>query len=382
MIFAGSAAILPRPSNIGRLYCGDVQGNLSNRTPVLSIHASGPRLCLVCQVYQFLEICQEVGVYIPEIIAYYATSILMTGDNCEKQAATHMDDEYLENHIKHISDRDLFSSLKLSSPELAAVERAARAEDPDRFGEAWAGYLRNRLAREAPAGESLIRGDLDPDQPVLEADLIVARDIKCWSGTQIKYQGEVDFSRNLKGSSNYGFHYFGWIAPLKWAYESTGDERYARAFVEIFTQWYRQRDLVKGDFPVDVIWYELGCQRARAFRDLCFSMIEAQACRESEFHVLFLKTMLGHGRWLHRHETAYTPGNWQVCGLQTLIAIGLSFPEFRESIQWVRRGLRWLLEHTRRDVYPDGCHRERAFIYHQNVLNQFWDGYAYLEQAR
>ena len=90
-----------------------------------------------------------------------------------------MDDDYLENHIKHITDRDLFSSLKLVHPELAAVRRAARAEDSDRFGEAWAGYLRDRLGQEVVAGANPVRGDLDPDQSVREADLVVARDIKC-----------------------------------------------------------------------------------------------------------------------------------------------------------------------------------------------------------
>ena len=293
-----------------------------------------------------------------------------------------MGDRYLETRIKHIADEDLFASLKLRGKGLTEVRGAAASGEAVAFGEAWHAYLKRQLGRRRVSGYSPPRGDLDVDRIVAEADCVVARDIKCWGGVRIQYDGEVDFSRNLEGSSNYGFHYFGWITPLKFAYEMTGDEVYARTFVEIFKQWYRQRDLVKGDNPdFDVIWYELGCNRARTFRDLYFSMINAAALKDPEFHVLMLKTMLGHCRWLFRHQTRYAWGNWQIFGAQALVGIGLSFPEFSESYRWARRGLKWILAHTRRDVYADGCHKERAPSYHIGVVNSFWDVRTVLSEA-
>lgn len=303
-------------------------------------------------------------------------------------------DAYLETRIKHISDEDLFASLKGSLPALKEMHALARQGDEKGAYNAWHRYLKARLAREDRSGW----GDADkkaagkeadmvttsrtpgavPDAARIreEADLVVARDIKCWGGVRIQYEGEVDFSRNLGGSSNYGFHYFGWIAPLKTAYLLTGEEKYARTFVEIFMQWYRQRDQVVGDIKsLDVVWYELGCMRARVFRDLYFAFIGAPAADNPEYHQMMLKTILGHGRWLYRHQEAYRAGNWQVFGAQTLCAIGQSFPEFRESGQWLRRGMKWILAHTRRDVYADGCHKERAPHYHLGVVNSFWDVY-------
>jgi hypothetical protein len=295
-----------------------------------------------------------------------------------------MDNAYLEKRIKHIEDEDLFASLKVGLPALNSVRKAFEQDGPDAGSVRWAKVLAQRLKRSGtPAGAKITREDFSSDRIIEEADLVVARDIKCWGGVRIKYKGEIDFSKNLGGSSNYGFHYCGWLSPLNAAYDLTGDEKYARAFVEIFTQWYNQRDLVVGDRDsLDVIWYELGCNRARVFKSHYFSMLNSMALQNPEFHLIMLKTILGHGRWLYQHQTEYRSGNWQVFGAQTLTGIGLSFPEFKDSGRWVRRGLKWILEHTRRDVVGDGCHKERAPHYHLGVVNSFWDVYTSLVGVR
>ncbi|MDA0746383.1 MAG: alginate lyase family protein [bacterium] len=287
-----------------------------------------------------------------------------------------MDRKFLEKRIKHITDEDLFSALKLGLPGLKQVRKAVLEGDYDTALSAWHAYMKKRLARNSAVGEANRREDQNRVNVIEEADLVVARDIKCWGGIRIQYDGEIDFSRNLGGSSNYGFHYFGWMSPLAAAYRLTGEEKYAQAFVEIFMQWYRQRDLVVSDLNrLDVIWYELGTNRARVFRDHYFATIRSEAAHNSEFQRMFMKTMLGHARWLYQHETAYQPGNWQVFGTQTLTGLGISFPEFRKAGMWTRRGLKWILEHTRRDVYEDGCHKERAPHYHLGVIHSFWDVY-------
>lgn len=289
-------------------------------------------------------------------------------------------DPYLETRIKHISDKDLFAALKTSDPKLRDVHTAAKQSDWTTAYTAWHTYIKDRLAKQNSdlRGEGT-RGDLDEKHIIAEADLVVKRDIKCWGGIRIQYDGEIDFSRNLGGSSNYGFHYFGWITPLKNAYQLTGKEIYAKTFVDIFMQWYRQRDLVISDInKLDVIWYELGCNRSRVFRDLYFTTINSKAAQNPEYHQMMLKTILGHGRWLYRHQQAYRPGNWQVFGAQTLCVIGQSFPEYTEATRWLKRGIKWILAHTQRDVYADGCHKERAPHYHLGVVNSFYDVYRVL----
>lgn len=284
--------------------------------------------------------------------------------------AVPVDAASLETRVKHITDGDLLSALRLDVPELDAVRAAAGSADT--IGEALRDYVLAFRGRRslpwavAPEGAAA-------DEARREADLIVRRDIKCWCGVRIRYRGEVDFSRNLPGSSNYGFHYFGWIVPLAGAWRATGDERYARAFVEIFSQWYRQRDLVRGDFPrFDVIWYELGTgARMPVFTDLYFATLDSQAARGPGYHQDLWKTALGHGRWLHEHETAFQPGNFQITASRALLLIGLAFPELREARRWVLRGAKYLLAHVARDVYADGCHKERAPHYHLGVARNF-----------
>jgi hypothetical protein len=280
-----------------------------------------------------------------------------------------VDKAALETRVKHIADRDLFAALRLDGPELAEVRAASRGEDPLAPWQAWREYLLAHRGRRTLAEPGEPVGAAQPRGVLQEADLVVRRDIKCWGGVRVRYPGEVDFSRNLAGSSNYGFHYFGWIVPLALAWRETGRERYARAFVEIFRQWYRQRDLVKGDIPsFDVIWYELGIgARLPVFAELYFATLGSGAARDPGYHRDMLKTVLGHGRLLYDYETVFRPGNFQVTASRSLLLAGLAFPELRESSRWVRRGMRYLVAHADRDVYADGCHKERSPHYHLGV---------------
>ncbi|MSS71426.1 MAG: alginate lyase family protein [Candidatus Latescibacteria bacterium] len=288
-----------------------------------------------------------------------------------------MDEKFLHERIKHITDEDLFSSLKLDLPGLKGVRAAVRAKDYSLACEAWREYLLKVPEKRSRPDEIYRRGDLDWNNIVREADRVVARDIKCWSDVYIRYDGEIDFSRDAGKPYIYGFHYFGWIVPLSVAYRQTRDEKYARAFLEIFMQWYRQRDLVKGSIPrFDGLWYELGVgNRPPIFTDLYFATLASEAARRPEYHLNMLKTMLGHARWLYRHETSYRAGNWQICGTKALLFTGLAYPEFRESHAWVRRGMKWLVAHARRDVYADGGHKERAPHYHLGVADDFLSVY-------
>jgi hypothetical protein len=201
------------------------------------------------------------------------------------------------SRFKNIPDRELLSALRADIPGLEALRQAASRGDTDAAWKAWREYAlahRGRRSLEKPSAD---RAAGSAAATRRAADLVVRRDIACWGGVRIKYDGEVDFSRNLAGSSNYGFHYFGWIVPLADAWRATGSEKYARAFVEIFAQWYRQRDLVKGELPeLDVIWYELGTgARMPVFAELYFATLDSGAARRPGYHRDMLKTALGHG---------------------------------------------------------------------------------------
>lgn len=292
-----------------------------------------------------------------------------------------MDGALLDRKVVHVADGELLSALRTDLPGLERFAAAAAAGDMEAAWESWKAYVGSYRERRTLPAPATARGDTDPGDLLAEADRIVRRDIKCWGGVRIRYGGEVDFSRNLPGSANYGFHYFGWIVPLAAAWRATRREKYAQAFVDIFRRWYLQRDLVRGDVPgYDAIWYELGTgARMPVFTDLYFSTLDSRAAGDPGYHRDMLKTALGHGRWLHAHETSYREGNWQMYGARGLLLTGLAFPEFRESGLWVRRALRWLLEHARRDVYADGCHKERAPHYHLGVAGSFRSAAALLD---
>jgi hypothetical protein len=280
------------------------------------------------------------------------------------------DPAYLDRHIKHIPDEDLFAALDLSSPALEPMRAAvARKDYPAAYG-AWATYW----AGVAPKRE-LFTGDGDFLCPRAEATAYFAaskpsilaaaqrllrHDIQGWGTVSIQHGSVVDFNADYGKSGKYGFHYWMWARPLVQAFLVTGDDKYLAEFDELFNQWYEQRDRVVGGWPgLDVVYYELGLGvRNRLFLENYFLPYPK---RTPQTHERMLKTLLGAARWLHDEERlGYREHNWQIIGAYGLAHIGLMVPEFTEARGWVELGARRLREHVAQDFFPDGCHSERC----------------------
>ena len=278
------------------------------------------------------------------------------------------DPAYLDRQIKHLSDPDLFAAMDLDRPGLEEVKAAAaRADYPAAYG-AWARYWASRPgfaylntgtpfytveeARKVFAGSSAYTA---------AADQVVAHSIRGWGNVTIQHGPVVDFNADYGDNGKYGFHYWGWSTPLLWACLGTGKTSYLDAFDELFSQWYEQRDLVKGAFShIEPVFYELGLGsgRNRIFLDFYRLSCDRAPLRT---HERLLKNFLGSARWLYELEKqGYRSGNWQVMGSYGLAEIGLNLPEFKESSRWVKMGVQRMQEHLRDDFYEDGCHSERC----------------------
>jgi hypothetical protein len=160
-------------------------------------------------------------------------------------------------------------------------------------------------------------------------------------------------------------HYWGWSAPLRLAFEQTGDLRYANCFNDLFNQWYTQRDTIDNPIPhLDIIFYELGLGvRTPCFIDHYFAYRDTGVL-PWRTQARLLKTILGACRWLTLLEReGYRVGNWQMCGSWALVYAGSLFSEFREAQDWLNIGVQRLVEHIDQDFYADGGHYERAAGY-------------------
>ena len=298
-------------------------------------------------------------------------AVASIGISQQQTADRRTDADYLDRRIKHVSDADLVAALDLDRPGLTAVKSAVDDGDFASAYLAWAAYwdAKDRLTwiehggQLQPMAEVSASLRADParvTQAQRDAEPVMRHEIRGWGAVTHQHGDVVDFNYDYGRSGKYGFHYWGWSAPLLTAYHATGDDKYLAEFDRLFNAWYQQRDAVKGAIgSLDVIWYELGLGlRNRKF-------LHYYTCdfvdRPVETHERMLKTALGAASWLHElQRRGYRGGNWQIMGSYGLVDIAIRLPEFREAPQWLETGVRRLVEHVQRDFYDDGCHSERA----------------------
>lgn len=295
------------------------------------------------------------------------------------------DRELFEATMAHISDDDLVAAFDLDRAELAAVKEAA-AESSKLALEAFCTHLARReqpvdivdaaeyreelrayhRAFPKKKSDSLVRlfnGMHEWSLP--DADRTV-RGEHMYAGSETNWVefkgGKVDWITNY--GNIYGFHYFGSLEPLTWAWLYTGEEKYAKAFAGAFNDWWEQRDRVK---PQRCVWYKLGLAiRGRRLARALHHMAGTKSF-DVPTQIRMLKTILGSCRWLMRDwETAPAwSSNWGLFVATGLIGMGTLVPEFREAESWIAQG-EAIMKHYARTFKADGG--TEALGYHNGIL--------------
>lgn len=88
----------------------------------------------------------------------------------------------------------------------------------------------------------------------------------------------------------------------------------------------------------------------------------------------FLKSIYQHAKHIE-NNLEYSPffnGNHYLADIIGLVYIGVFFPEFRESTQWKKFGIRQLKQEMQKQVYADGCNFEASTMYHRLALELFF----------
>lgn len=279
------------------------------------------------------------------------------------------------------NEEEFFGLLQLDLPELKAVRAAVEARDWAAAKAAWAQHLETRRRpewiwsrrdRERIAALYEERsGGLKRYVP--SADRVLERDFD-WLGVRKKLdkdiewlQGPVEWTHVLSR-----FHYW---KPLGYAYWGTGDSKYAEDFAYMLEDWIADnpvpRILTNSRGPRGTVWRTLETGiRGDVWFDVMELFMDA-AEFDAEAKYLMTKSLVEHARHLHRYETTFRYGNWQVVECTGLTAIGIMLPEFQEAPSWRERAFEYLLQHMQKDVYPDGAHHELTPGYHSWVMERF-----------
>lgn len=150
------------------------------------------------------------------------------------------------------------------------------------------------------------------------------------------------------------------------AYAMTGDERYAKAFVDIITDWITHVPLTETSKKITWREIEAGIRGENWIKSILY--FENSPLIDNDFMEMFTKSLEEHGEYLlHARRGFQISSNWGVIENHGLLFIGLAL----NNEQYVETALKRLEQEAEIQVFSDGVHWEQSCMYHNEVLHCF-----------
>ncbi|MCX5683899.1 MAG: alginate lyase family protein, partial [Planctomycetota bacterium] len=277
-----------------------------------------------------------------------------------------------------LTDAQFFQMLDLSRPDMAAEKAAVEKSDWPAAKHALAEHLRSRTSPHWTFDPRKIGSDRKGGNSGAENALkhrLSSIGIPWQFGPEIDWAFNPTTQPDSKWPVNHEWtwqlsRHAAWL-DLARAYMATGDEKYAREFVDELRGWVR-------DCPVPVEaaanvplsrWrtIEAGIRMYRTWPGTFFGFLHAKAMDDDAL-VLMVKSCVEHAQYLmkfHMH------GNWLTMESNGLYHVGALFPEFKDAALWRETGAGRLYKELDVQVYPDGAQMELAPGYHGVALDSF-----------
>ena len=303
-----------------------------------------------------------------------------------------IDKDYFHNKIRYISDEELVNSLQIKAVE-PALREALKTKNHDRISVILHDYFaarndNNRLSIYDSQNKKYFTtvdefvGEILADSARYEGIVRSANQFftpkRGFTLYGLHWGQRIDFNHTYPSASKWGVHYLSFLDDQINYFLLKRDPATARAFEEVFNQWYDQLDSVKNEQVIhhtksyDFIWYELGLAN-RTER-----LINAQRVLikhiSPETNTRLLKIIMGSARWLSQclERTPFHPYNWQTHTALTLSYAAVAFPEFRESKTWLARGKNNMILHLENDILDDGGYVERTNSYAEYMFSVYY----------
>ncbi len=300
--------------------------------------------------------------------------------------------EYFEKNIRYITDEELVHSLNIP-PLNSLLQKEVLAKHYGKISDILFDYMtqrkdNNRLSVYDPQNKKFFT-TIDEFVSDVHADTLrYNRIIRSANAFYTPEQGftlygvnwgkTIDFNHTYPEMSKWGIHYLGFIDDQINIYLLRHDPATAKAFDDVFNQWYDHMDGVKNEHVInhtkayDFIWYELGLANRTQ------KLIDAERVFSKELSPetvkKLLKNILGSSRWMDEclKKTPFHPYNWQTHTAMTLTYAASVFPEFKESAVWYKRSKANMELHLNNDIYDDGGYIERTSSYAEYMYSVYY----------
>jgi len=154
------------------------------------------------------------------------------------------------------------------------------------------------------------------------------------------------------------------------AYWHTADEKYAQAWGEQLIDWVSKNP---NDKEHSYAWRSIEAGiRGNSWCELFQRFVDSPSFTP-EVLITFLNSLHDHASFLMTRYTTHS--NWALMEAEGLAAIGILFPEFKESQQWREEAFTRFNAEIDLQVYADGHQRELAMGYHIGCINLFMRSY-------
>lgn len=153
-------------------------------------------------------------------------------------------------------------------------------------------------------------------------------------------------------------------------YRETGDETYARLFVELFTSWREQTEC-----PDDVSGFEteawrtieIGIRMTKIWHYAIHAFYRSPSVTDHTLTEIFA-SMWENANRLRCHPTH---GNWLIMEMSGLYHVGLLYPFFAEADAWREYATSRMTDELDVQLYPDSFQYELTTNYHGVVVNNY-----------
>jgi hypothetical protein len=167
------------------------------------------------------------------------------------------------------------------------------------------------------------------------------------------------------------------FTTLGQAYWLTGDEKYAREFVDEVSDWS-----ARNPWGYGVNWV---CAMDVALRAVSWIWAfyffgDSAACRSQVFRGRFLRALFMHGAFIASHlERGDVNGNHYLCDAVGLVFLGTFFRATSQGRSWLQTGREIVDTEIFNQTSEDGVDFEKSTAYHRLVLEAFLTSHLLLE---
>lgn len=188
---------------------------------------------------------------------------------------------------------------------------------------------------------------------------------------RIDSDGQIDWNYNPISSPEWlwRLNRHQWWPVLALAYERTGDERYAMAFVSQMLDWVNKNPPPPRKNELSPTWrlMEVGL-RVRVSWIPAFALFYKSPTFTDEAKLIMLRSILDHARFLSLFRTER---NHLLRESNGLAYVSVYFPEFKEAKLWRQVALKRLDDELTKQVNHDGSHIEVSTGYQWLVADEF-----------